>query len=131
MPSDWKDGVCLSVDSTPSFVPTDEELSKADVIRLMCIESSHHHTLWSAERPRPHDQPGEDALPWERVHRTLRTKKSAEDGVALTPPKAVNVSKPVRFESSKVKGQGHYIRRDLRDRADSLALDFSLKHQRR
>ena len=31
----------------------------------------------------------------------------------------------------KVKGQGHHIRRDLRDSADSLALDFLLKHQRR
>lgn len=31
----------------------------------------------------------------------------------------------------KVKGQGHLIRRDLRDTADSLALDFLLKHKRR
>ena len=30
-----------------------------------------------------------------------------------------------------VKGQGHHIRRDLRDTADSLALDFLLKHKRR
>ena len=29
----------------------------------------------------------------------------------------------------KVKGQGHFIRRDLRDIADSLALDFLLKHK--
>ena len=29
----------------------------------------------------------------------------------------------------QVKGQGHFIRRDLRDIADSLALDFLLKHQ--
>jgi poly(3-hydroxybutyrate) depolymerase len=31
----------------------------------------------------------------------------------------------------KVKGQGHIIRRDLRDRADFVALDFLLKHKRR
>ena len=31
----------------------------------------------------------------------------------------------------EVKGQGHHIRRDLRDRADSLALDFLLKHRRK
>ena len=31
----------------------------------------------------------------------------------------------------KVKGQGHHIRRDLRDTADSLALDFLLKHKRK
>ncbi len=31
----------------------------------------------------------------------------------------------------KVKGQGHLIRRDLRDRADSVALEFLLKHKRR
>jgi len=31
----------------------------------------------------------------------------------------------------KVKGQGHHIRRDLRDSADSVALDFLLKHKRR
>ncbi|MDE0730458.1 MAG: hypothetical protein OSB36_05970 [Longimicrobiales bacterium] len=30
----------------------------------------------------------------------------------------------------KVKGQGHHIRRDLRETADSLALDFLLKHKR-
>jgi len=29
----------------------------------------------------------------------------------------------------KVKGQGHFIRRDLRDKSDSLALDFLLKHK--
>lgn len=28
----------------------------------------------------------------------------------------------------KVKGEGHHIRRDLRNRADSIALDFLLKH---
>ena len=31
----------------------------------------------------------------------------------------------------KVKGQGHFIRSDLRDLVDSLALDFLLKHKRR
>jgi hypothetical protein len=31
----------------------------------------------------------------------------------------------------KVKGQGHFIRRDLRDIVDSVALDFLLKHRRR
>lgn len=31
----------------------------------------------------------------------------------------------------KVKGQGHFIRRDLRDSADSVALDFLLRHKRR
>jgi poly(3-hydroxybutyrate) depolymerase len=31
----------------------------------------------------------------------------------------------------KVKGQGHFIRSDLRDIVDSLALDFLLKHKRR
>ena len=31
----------------------------------------------------------------------------------------------------EVKGQGHHLRRDLRDRADSIALDFLLKHRRR
>ncbi|MCP4785701.1 MAG: hypothetical protein GY878_19325 [Fuerstiella sp.] len=31
----------------------------------------------------------------------------------------------------KVKGQGHHIRRDLRDRVDSLALDFLLRHKGR
>ena len=30
----------------------------------------------------------------------------------------------------QVKGQGHFIRRDLRDIADSLALDFLLKHKK-
>ncbi len=30
----------------------------------------------------------------------------------------------------KVKGQGHHLRRDLRDSADSAALDFLLKHKR-
>ena len=30
----------------------------------------------------------------------------------------------------KVKGQGHHLRGDLRDRADSLALDFLLKHRK-
>ncbi|PHS09671.1 MAG: hypothetical protein COA78_11935 [Blastopirellula sp.] len=30
----------------------------------------------------------------------------------------------------KVKGQGHHIRRDLRDSADSIALDFLLKHKK-
>ena len=30
----------------------------------------------------------------------------------------------------QVKGQGHHLRRDLRDRADSLALDFLLKHRK-
>jgi polyhydroxybutyrate depolymerase len=30
----------------------------------------------------------------------------------------------------KVKGQGHHIRTDLRDSADSVALDFLLKHKR-
>ena len=29
----------------------------------------------------------------------------------------------------QVKGQGHFIRRDLRDTADSLALNFLLKHK--
>ena len=29
----------------------------------------------------------------------------------------------------KVKGQGHFLRRDLRDISDSLALDFLLKHK--
>ena len=31
----------------------------------------------------------------------------------------------------KVKGQGHHIRRDLRDIADSVALNFLLRHKRR
>lgn len=31
----------------------------------------------------------------------------------------------------RVKGQGHHIRRDLRDSADSLALDFMLKQKKR
>ena len=31
----------------------------------------------------------------------------------------------------KVKDQGHFIRRDLRDSVDSIALDFLLKHERR
>jgi poly(3-hydroxybutyrate) depolymerase len=31
----------------------------------------------------------------------------------------------------KVKGQGHHIRRDLRNIGDSVALDFLLKHKRR
>ena len=31
----------------------------------------------------------------------------------------------------KVKGQGHFIRSDLRDIVDSVALDFLLKHKRR
>jgi len=31
----------------------------------------------------------------------------------------------------KVKGQGHHIRRNLRDLVDSVALDFLLKHKRR
>jgi len=31
----------------------------------------------------------------------------------------------------KVKGQGHFIRRDLRDIVDAVALDFLLKHKRR
>ena len=31
----------------------------------------------------------------------------------------------------KVKGQGHHIRRDLRDIGDSAALDFLLKHKRK
>jgi poly(3-hydroxybutyrate) depolymerase len=31
----------------------------------------------------------------------------------------------------KVKGQGHFIRSDLRDIVDSIALDFLLKHKRR
>jgi len=31
----------------------------------------------------------------------------------------------------KVKGQGHHIRRDLRDIGDSVALDFLLKHKRK
>ena len=31
----------------------------------------------------------------------------------------------------KVEGQGHFIRKDLRDRADSAALSFLLKHKRR
>ena len=31
----------------------------------------------------------------------------------------------------KVKDQEHHLRRDLRDRADSLAIDFLLKHKRR
>lgn len=30
----------------------------------------------------------------------------------------------------KVKGEGHHIRRDLRNRADSIALDFLLKHKK-
>ena len=30
----------------------------------------------------------------------------------------------------QVKGQGHFIRSDLRDIADSLAMDFLLKHQK-
>ena len=30
----------------------------------------------------------------------------------------------------KVKGQGHFLRSDLRDKADSLALDFLLKHRK-
>ena len=30
----------------------------------------------------------------------------------------------------KVKGQGHFIRRDLRDSADAIALDFLLRHKR-
>ncbi|MBW2630011.1 MAG: hypothetical protein JRE45_20715 [Deltaproteobacteria bacterium] len=29
----------------------------------------------------------------------------------------------------KVKNQEHYIRRDLRDRADSIAIEFLLKHK--
>ena len=29
----------------------------------------------------------------------------------------------------KVKGQGHHIREDLRDAADTAALDFLLKHK--
>ncbi len=29
----------------------------------------------------------------------------------------------------KVKDQGHHLRRDLRDHADSLAIDFLLKHK--
>ena len=31
----------------------------------------------------------------------------------------------------KVKDQGHFIRKDLRDSVDSIALDFLLKHKRR
>ena len=31
----------------------------------------------------------------------------------------------------KVKGQGHFIRRDLRDKVDTLALDFLMKHKRK
>ena len=30
----------------------------------------------------------------------------------------------------KAKGQGHFLRSDLRDKADSLALDFLLKHRK-
>lgn len=32
---------------------------------------------------------------------------------------------------STVKGEGHHIRRDLRDKADSFALDFLLKHKKK
>lgn len=41
-------------------------------------------------------------------------------------------SNPLDLEVAfcKVKGQGHHLRRDLRDRADSLALDFLLKHRK-
>jgi poly(3-hydroxybutyrate) depolymerase len=31
----------------------------------------------------------------------------------------------------KVKDQGHHVRRDLRDRADSIAIDFLFKHKRK
>lgn len=31
----------------------------------------------------------------------------------------------------KVKGEGHHIRRDLRNRADAIALDFLLKHKKK
>lgn len=41
-------------------------------------------------------------------------------------------SNPLDLEVAfcQVKGQGHHLRRDLRDRADSLALDFLLKHRK-
>jgi hypothetical protein len=31
----------------------------------------------------------------------------------------------------KVKNQEHHIRRDLKDRADSIAMEFLLKHKRK
>jgi hypothetical protein len=31
----------------------------------------------------------------------------------------------------KVKNQEHHIRRDLRDRADAMAIEFMLKHKRK
>lgn len=41
-------------------------------------------------------------------------------------------SNPLDLEVAfcQVKGQGHHLRRDLRDRADSIALDFLLKHRK-
>ena len=30
----------------------------------------------------------------------------------------------------EVKGEGHHLRRDLRDETDAIALDFLLKHRR-
>jgi poly(3-hydroxybutyrate) depolymerase len=67
---------------------------------------------------------------WRRFHRCRPDPVVVEQGEEVVVSTYANQS-GVEVALCKVKGQGHRIRRDLRDRADSIAIDFLLKHRRR
>jgi len=66
---------------------------------------------------------------WRTFNRCSATALTVTHGNEIVIRTHVSES-GIQVAYCKVKGQGHILRRDLRDRADSLALDFLLKHRR-
>ena len=68
---------------------------------------------------------------WRRFNRCHPDPVVVEKGEEVVLYTYADAATCVEVALCKVKGQGHRIRRDLRDKADSIAIDFLLKHERR
>jgi len=68
---------------------------------------------------------------WRTFNRCHPDPVVVEKGKEVVLYTYANVVACVEVALCKVKGQGHLIRRDLRDSVDSIAIDFLLKHERR
>ena len=66
---------------------------------------------------------------WRTFNRCLPGPVVVEKGEEIVLYTYANAA-GVEVAFCKVKDQGHHIRRDLRDSADSIAIDFLLKHKR-
>jgi len=67
---------------------------------------------------------------WRTFNRCDPSPVIVEKGKEIVLYTYANAETGVEVVFCKVKGQGHLIRRDLRDSVDSIAIDFLLKHKR-